>query len=83
MGNCCIIRSDTEGYEAQIKNGVTGFVFPNENVGALSQILEEVISNDALRKSKAQAGRDYAIKHFSSEVMTRKTLQVYEKVLGS
>lgn len=79
-GNLCI-RTDAEGAYEQIKNGVTGYIFPKGDVGRLAQILKEIILNDELRASIAVHGRDYALSHFTSDIMAEHTLSVYKSTI--
>ena len=81
MGECCVIRTNTEGFEAQIKDGETGFIFPNEDPASLSRILIEVIEDEELRKRIAKNGRKYAQEHFTASIMAEKTIGVYEKLI--
>ena len=79
-GNLCI-RTDAEGAYEQIMNGVTGYIFPKGDVGRLAQILKEIILNDELRASIAVHGRDYALSHFTSDIMAEHTLSVYKSTI--
>lgn len=79
-GNCCV-RSNVEGAEEQIEDGVTGFLFRNEDCGQLSQILYSLITDEKLRLRVAQAGREYAKENFTYKTMCQKTLAAYRKVL--
>lgn len=79
-GNLCI-RTNAEGAYEQIKNGVTGYIFPKGDVCRLAQILKEIILNDELRASIAVNGRDYALSHFTSDIMAEHTLSVYKSTI--
>lgn len=79
-GNLCI-RTDAEGAYEQIKNGVTGYIFPKGDVGRLAQILKGIILDDKLRTSIAVHGRDYALSHFTSDIMAEHTLSVYKSTI--
>lgn len=81
LANCCVIRSNTEGANDQIEHRATGFIFENEDIFELSNIISEVVLNDTLRKSIAQRGREYALKNFTSDIMAENTIKVYKKVL--
>lgn len=79
-GNLCI-RTDAEGAYEQIMNGVTGYIFPKGDVVRLAQILKDIILNDELRASIAVHGRDYALSHFTSDIMAEHTLSVYKSMI--
>jgi glycosyltransferase involved in cell wall biosynthesis len=81
LSGCCVVRSNVGGARDQIINRETGFLFPNEDVFALRDILEELIQNEKLRKNVAEKGRDYALAHFTSDLMAEKTLAVYRQVI--
>lgn len=80
MGHCCLIMSNIEGADVQVIDGETGFVFQNENVIQLRNIIDRVVNSKDLQKKIADAGQEYAIEHFSSERMARQTIDVYYKV---
>lgn len=79
-GNLCI-RSDAEGAFEQIIDGKTGFLFPKGDDAALARILEKIILDDDLRLSIAQNGRNYALSHFTSDIMADNTLKVYREII--
>lgn len=80
LSGCVCIRTDTEGASDQIKHGETGFIFQKGDSCGLSAILKDVIENDGLRKRVSNQGRDYALAHFTSDVMAEKTIEVYRKL---
>lgn len=82
MSNCLMIRSDTEGASEQIINEENGYIFQNENIIQLKDILERVISNFEKQQSVIKAGRIFALEKFTSDVMTTKTIQAYQKVIN-
>lgn len=74
------IRSDAEGAFEQIVDGETGYIFPKGNDAILAKILEKIITNDHLRLSIAQNGCNYAMTHFTSDIMAENTLNVYRSI---
>lgn len=80
MSGCCVVRSNVEGANDQIISGVDGFLFENQNHVELSNILYTLIINSEKIKEVANAGRKKALEKFTSKVMCKKTLKVYEKV---
>lgn len=81
MSNCCVVRSNNEGAKDSIENGIDGFIFENEDVIALSEILKKLIVNEKERKNVARNGQIKALNCFSIESMTKNTTKVYEKIL--
>ena len=79
-GNCCV-RSNVEGAEEQIEDGVTGYLFESGNYGQLSDILASLVADEEKRLRVAEAGREFAKANFTYRTMCEKTLTVYEKLL--
>ncbi len=82
LGGCCCVRSNTEGSYEQIEDGKSGFIFEDGNVEQLSGILSRLVEDAALRRQVAKAGREKALREFTSEVMARNTVEVYKKIMG-
>lgn len=78
-GNLCI-RTDAEGAFEQIIDSETGFIFPKGDVAKLTLILEKIILDDAFRAQIAENGRNYALNHFTSDIMADNTLKVYSRL---
>lgn len=81
MMGCCVIRSDTGGASEQIVHGQSGFIFENGNVNQLVQYLEYLIQNPSEIQSMSKAGQKNALEKFTSEIMAKKTLDVYTHLL--
>ena len=81
MSGNCVIRTDTNGATDQIEHGKTGFIYPVGDLQRLGEILSELIDNNEMRLNVAKMGRDYACKEFTLEAMTRKTVDVYQKLM--
>ena len=82
LSGCCVLRSNTEGAYEQIDSGVNGFIFENENIEQLTDLLSTLMQDSTLMHRIAKAGKEKALKEFTSEVMARKTLEVYKKVMS-
>ncbi len=82
LSGCCAVRSNTEGAYEQIEDGKSGFVFEDGDVSQLSGILTRLVGDAALRRQVAKAGREKALREFTSDVMARNTVEVYKKVMG-
>ena len=81
MSGTCVVRTDTNGASDQIDHGRTGFIYPVGDTRRLGEILSELIDNNEMRLSVAKMGRDYACKEFTLKAMTRKTVEVYHKLI--
>ena len=80
MSECATVRSQVEGALEQIDHGVNGMLFPNEDDGALSGILQKLILDDTYRTEIANKGKSKALKEYTIPVMTKNTLKVYNKI---
>lgn len=80
---CCVIRSNTGGAHEQIEHGKTGYIFENENIEQLSGYLNDLISNPQKRISFSKSGQKKALELFTSEIMAKKTLGVYNDLLNN
>jgi len=62
-------------------NGQTGLTVPPEDSGAMAAALNQLLDHPDLRHSFGQAGRRRAREEFASEIMTSRTLRIYESLL--
>jgi glycosyltransferase involved in cell wall biosynthesis len=83
MSENCVIRSNTEGASDQISNGMTGYIFENENIDQLSGILAKLISEPSLIKKTAERGKKDALQRFTIETMAENTAKVYQKIIDT
>ncbi len=82
LSGCCCVRSNVEGATDQIDDGITGFLFENEDASHLANIIKDLLEHPQKRRSVAEAGREKALRDFTSETMARNTLDVYRKVVN-
>ncbi|MDM1063537.1 glycosyltransferase family 4 protein [Empedobacter falsenii] len=82
LSGCCVVRSNVEGAYDQIDDGKTGFLFQNENVDELKDILVKLTIDDKLRMEVTNNGREFALQNFTSDIMAEKTIEVYQKVIN-
>ena len=80
LSGCCAVRSNTEGAYEQIEDGKSGFIFEDGDVSQLSGILSRLVEDTDLRRQMAKAGREKALREFTSDVMARNTVEVYKKI---
>jgi glycosyltransferase involved in cell wall biosynthesis len=73
-----VIASRVGGLEEVIIDGKTGWLVEPGNPEALSRQIHFVLGNHFERHQVAEAGRQFAIKHFSTETMVRKLRALYE-----
>ena len=78
----CVIRSNCEGAHDQITSGINGYIFENENIDNLADILTDLISNPKKIKEISEKGYNRAIKEFTSDIMAQNTIKVYNKIIN-
>lgn len=76
-----VIRSNTSGAADQIIDGKDGFVFESEDVEELSVKLKRLMNDKQLRKTFAERGHQKALKNFTAQKMSNKTLAVYKETI--
>lgn len=78
---CCTIRTNTNGALDQIQHGQDGFIFENEDSETLAGIIKNLMENPELATTVAQNGYQKALDNFTIDTMTKKTLEVYRKIV--
>jgi glycosyltransferase involved in cell wall biosynthesis len=63
--------------------GEAGLIFPEGNIGALSEALLQLIDDKASREALARAGQQRALEQFTQEQIARQTVEVYRAMLSS
>lgn len=81
MSGDCVVRSNCEGADLQITDGVDGRVFEIDDIPALADILAKLVTDSNYRLQLANAGQAKALKQFSNVRMAADTLAVYRSVL--
>ena len=59
FGMPCVVSDASNGISDLVKDGETGLAFPSENIEALSETLQLIVNNRALRKKLGLAAKDY------------------------
>ncbi|MFO0810559.1 MAG: glycosyltransferase [Gemmataceae bacterium] len=63
------------------QDGVTGLTVPTNDSKALSVAARQLLDDRSLRQRLVAAGRQRAIEEFDHEVMARRSLEIYRRVL--
>lgn len=82
MSGTCVVRSNCEGADLQITDGVDGRLFQVDDVEGLRRILAELINNSEYRRTLACAGQKKALHDFSIERMSKDVCAVYKRLLS-
>ncbi len=72
-----VIASDVFGVNNMIKDGVTGILVPVKDAGALAAAVQSLLDHPAKATALAAAGYDFALHHFSNEMMLQRYKQVF------
>jgi glycosyltransferase involved in cell wall biosynthesis len=75
-----VVAANVGGIPEAIVDGVTGLVFPSEDVVALANNLERLLHDAKLRAAMGAAARERVEREFSEAAMVRKTSALYEEL---
>lgn len=78
-----VVTTDVGGNSEAVLDGVTGFLVPAEDSGALTDALETLWKDEEKRASMGKAGRARVEQHFSARKMVADTEKIYESILES
>jgi glycosyltransferase involved in cell wall biosynthesis len=73
-----IVTTDVPGCREVVAEGVNGFLVPPRDYVSLANSIETLLLDPELRKRMGRAGRERAVTEFSSEIIIRQTLDLYE-----
>ena len=76
-----VVCSDAGGLPENVEDGVTGYVVPRRDPGALAEKLAVLAKSPALRAQFGKAGRQRVIREFQLDDQIRKFEEFYQKVL--
>jgi glycosyltransferase involved in cell wall biosynthesis len=77
-----VIVSDAGGASEAIEPGETGYVIPVGDGRTLIQTLMKLIPDGSKQRELGEAGRDLFERYFTFDVMARRTLELYKKILA-
>ncbi len=76
-----VVVSDIRSVVASVvQDGKNGFVYPRNDIGRLTKLIDELVRYPGLRDAMGRNARDTARSKFSLEAMAEKTITVYRKV---
>jgi glycosyltransferase involved in cell wall biosynthesis len=74
-----IVATNVGGIPEIIEDNVTGLLVPSENPRALSDAIQKLISDPALREKLGSSLKSKVIRDFSLEKMVQETMKIYTK----
>lgn len=82
LGKCCI-ASDTDAIPEAIEHLATGFLIAPKNSTMLEDAIENLLSDDSLRKKLGENARKKATEKFNDKKLGKIMLDLYERALAN
>ncbi len=77
-----VVTTPVGGSPEAVVDGVTGFLVPTRNPGALARAIDPLLADPGLARRLGEAGRRRIVEHFSLDGMTRATERLYRSLLA-
>jgi len=77
------ITYDIDGNREGVQNGITGIVLPPFEVEKLSEAISSLVSDESVRRSMGQSGREFALGRFDAKVMVEALDRLYAEIRNS
>ena len=77
-----IVATDIAGCQGVVVEGVNGFLVPVKDSVVLAERIGRLCGDAEMRREMGMKGREIILQGFSSEIVVRETLRVYEELLG-
>ncbi|MBN1671843.1 MAG: glycosyltransferase family 4 protein [Kiritimatiellae bacterium] len=78
-----VVAAGVGGIVDIVEDGVTGFLVPPADTGAITAALRRLLADEPLRKRMGAAGRKRVETHFNLETTLDTTLALYADILGA
>ncbi len=78
-----VISYDVDGAKEVIVSGETGYLLPPQSVAELSEAINILVADPALRESFGRTGRERFTEQFRHQTMTRRIREIYAAILGN
>lgn len=76
-----MVVTNTGGMPEIIRDSINGFVVPIKDFEALASRTIQLLSNDRLKNRLGYTGREMVEQHYTKEIVSKNTLNVYKKYL--
>jgi len=77
-----MIVTDAGGMPEIIRDGINGYVIPVKDFESLASRITRLFTDDDLRRRFGYTGRQMVDSHYTKEIVTKNTIDVYKKELG-
>ena len=74
-----IITTNVPGCKEIVKDQINGILIEAKTINPLAESMKRLLKNKAIRKKMGKAGRKIIKKRFSEEIITKKTVLLYER----
>ncbi len=81
MAGLPVVATRVGGLPELVEHGVTGFLVPAGDAGALEEALRALVTDETLRRRMGAAGRQRALREFTADRMVRETLALYASLI--
>ena len=78
-----VVATDVGGNAEAVKDGITGFLVPPEDPGALAAAILRLLSDPIQAKAKGAAGRNLVAEKFTTEAMMNQIAGAYRSLLSA
>ncbi len=78
-----MIVTDSGGMPEIIRDGINGFVIPIKDFEALASRIIRLLTDEDLRRRFGYTGREMVESHYTKEIVSRNTMDVYRKILSN
>ena len=75
-----VIATDVSAIPELVKDGLTGFLVPPNNISGLASAIAALSSDEGLRQKLGQKAKERCLSMFSVENMIKKTLELYDEL---
>jgi colanic acid/amylovoran biosynthesis glycosyltransferase len=76
-----VVATQHSGIPEAVQKGISALLVPEGDVEALSQNIERLIVNPALRQRMGRAGREYAARNFSMDKYINRLEEIYSRLI--
>ena len=76
-----IVATDIPGCRGVVEHEVNGFLVPVKDSDALARAIGDLCGDAELRRSMGRRGREIILREFTSDIVVRRTLEVYDSLL--
>ena len=76
-----VVAYDSGGVREEFEDGVCGFLIPQGNIAALTEVLIHLAQDSPDRQNAGRAAREFVLSHFSEKRYKAELQQLYNELL--